>query len=412
MTREPSAAERARFGDAVEVAAPRDAAEAGALVRAAEAAGGIVHAAGLGAHAEAPDAGPRPPALLLSAAAFAGVATYEPDDFTIGVGAGMPLAEFRDLLARHGQEIPHDLPPSAAGTVGGLVARAPWTPREGGTAPLHALVLGVEGVRGEGKPFRAGGMVVKNVAGYQVHKLCVGALGRLGLLTRVNFRLRPRPEHRVARTAPLAAAADAARLLGALRARGVEPACFVVVSGTWRGTAGGPRAVWVLEGSGPRVAWLEKEADAAARDAGVPAVADDAAAWLPALAGAEEPAADRGGGIARLTVAAADAPAAGDAIPRGADIAADALTGRVIVRWSDAAGTAPRLDALASLAGRLGGLVRLVHLDAARRDAWPRDVTPDPNAALAARVATAFDPHGVFGGAHAAAAAADAGARG
>ena len=407
MTREASTGERARWGEGIAVVEPRDVAEAGEVVRAAEAEGVTLIAGGVGAHAHAADAPPRPAARILSSAGLAGVVTYEPDDFTIGVGAGMPLRELRALLAQHGQELAHDTAPGAAGTVGGLVARAPHSPRSGSVGPLHTLVLGVEGVRGGGKGFRGGGMVVKNVAGYQAHKLCVGAHGRTGLLTRVNFRLRSRPERRVAMVAACADAGTAARLAAALRARALEPACLALLSGTW-----GPpvpaapawRVVWMFEGPSERVEWLATEAAAVVRAAKAHAETADGDAWLAWLAAAEEPDAETKG-IARLTVPATDAgAAAGDVIqpvsPSGVrtDVLADALTGQTIVRWSGAvADPAAPLAAVIATARRFRGHARLVFLPSPLRDAHGADLTPDPNAALAARVLAAFDPRGAFG---------------
>lgn len=415
MTRPPSAGERDRWGSGLDVAVPRTVEEAGEVVRAAEAAGTSLPPSGLGAHPGTADAPDEPPRALISAAAFADVVAYEPDDFTLGVGAGMPLATLRDVLAAHGQELAHDLARGAGGTVGGLVARAPYGPRAGSTGPLHALVLGVEGVRGGGIPFRSGGMVVKNVAGYQVHKLCVGSAGRLGLLTRVNFRLRSRPERRVARRAPLAKSADSLGLLAAWRSRGVDPAALAVLSGPWSGGAD-LQAVWILEGPEARVRWLESVADAAARAGGFAPEAVDADDSLTALAGAEEPSDAGDGGIARVAGLASQAPALHDALAGAlaaagcaADLLADVPTGRVIVRWSGTGAAALEpLHGIRDVARRFDAVARLVHLHGPARAGAARDLLPDPNAALARRIERAFDPHGVFGGGRAVAAAGEA----
>jgi FAD/FMN-containing dehydrogenase len=421
VTRAPTPAERSLHGEDVEVRSPRDAAELADVVRAAEAAGRRIVPAGRGTHPEAADA-PRAAAgtpWLVSAERFDGVVSYEPDDFTIGVGAGMPLPVLREILLRHRQEIPHDAPRAAGGTAGGLVARAPWSPRQGSAGPLHALVLGAEGVRGGGRPFRAGGMVVKNVAGYQIHKVVVGSFGTLGVLTRINFRVRPVPEVRHAAVAAVPTPSRAAELVAALRARRLEPACLVVLAEP-PGDASPPglpwpegtlRVAWMFEGNAARVRWLAAEARRVAAEGSLRAEESDDAGAADALrdrlALVEEPPSDRAAGIARVSVLPTDAARAQEDLARRlagrrglrATLLADALTGQVVARWEgDAPLDAPLAD-VADAASRFAGCARLVHLPGALRARHRRDLGPDPNAELAARVRAAFDPRGTFEGA-------------
>ncbi|MFN8179976.1 MAG: FAD-binding oxidoreductase [bacterium] len=432
MSRAPSAAERASFGADVEVASPASLGELTDVVRAAEAAGRRVAAAGSGAHPEAADS-PEGTALLVSAERFDGAVAYEPNDFTIGVGAGTRLEELRELLASHRQELPHDWPARGAGTIGGLVARAPYSPRQGSVGPMHALVLGVEGVRGGGTPFKSGGMVVKNVAGYQIHKLAAGSLGRFGVLTRVNFRVRPIPERRAAGIAAFETSDAAATFARALRAKRLEPACLAILAGNdlsaprdlpW--PAGALRVVWLFEGNRQRVEWLAAEAWKAAAAPVVGATsagaarADDERAGgslLDFLASLEEPAADRALGVARVAVASNQVVGAQEVL--GQRLAArsgttfrtlaDLLTGQVVVRWtSPSQELAEPVHDVVETAARFEGVARLVHLPAPLRSRFPRDLTPDPNAALSEKVRAAFDPHGTFGGARTAPSAANA----
>jgi glycolate oxidase FAD binding subunit len=254
-TRPPSRAEREHLGADSDVATPATRDELAGAILAAEARGEAVVPAGEGAHAGWADP-PPPGARVVSAAAFDGVASYEPDDFTIGVGAGMRLADLRALLRSHGQEIPFEWP--GGGTVGGLVARGAAGARQGRYGPLGSFVLGVEGVRGEGRPFRSGGMVVKNVAGYQVHKLVVGSLGRAGFLLRINFKVRPLPARRRLGVALCSTEAAAWKWASELRAAGLEPAALLVLGGAARKAVSaaevppadaGAAVAWVFEGS-------------------------------------------------------------------------------------------------------------------------------------------------------------------
>lgn len=413
MSRTPSPAERAVFGSAPQVVSPRTVAELCDVVREAESEGRGVVPTGVGAHPETADPPTREP-ILVSTEHLTGPVAYEPDDFTLGVHAGTRLDELRDLLRRHRQELACDWPRGGAGTIGGLVARAPFSPRQGSTAPLHALVLGVEGVRGGGTAFKSGGMVVKNVAGYQVHKVVVGSLGRLGVLTRINFRLRPIPERRVAAVAGFESAEAAASFARALRARRLEPACLALLSGSVAAARlpwpdGDVRVAWLFEGNPRRVEWLAAEASKVATEAKARAVTasdDDAGeALLDFLVGFDEPGADRDVGIAHVAVASSEVARAladlGRRLRERSGLAfrilADALSGVVVVRWSASpAQLAAPLADVVETAGRFAGNARLVHLPGAIRGRHPRDLTPDPNATLADRIRAAFDPNGVF----------------
>ncbi len=120
------------------------------------------------------------------------VVEYVPADTTITVQAGMPLAPLQALAARHGQVVPLDPPRAAQATIGGIVATAVSGPRRMAYGGVRDLVLGVRLALADGRVIKAGGKVVKNVAGYDMPKLAVGSLGTLGVITEVSLRLRPR----------------------------------------------------------------------------------------------------------------------------------------------------------------------------------------------------------------------------
>jgi len=414
VTRARSVRERAFLGDGVEVVAPAGVRELAEVLRAAEADGRRVLPAGLGAHTF-PAGAPADP-VVVSTCALDDVVTYEPDDFTIGVAAGLPLERLRDELAANGQELPADFGAAAAGTVGGLVARAPIGPRAHRSGPLSALLLGAEGLRGGGAPFRAGGMVVKNVAGYQVHKLLVGSGGHAGVIVRANFRLRPLPERREVRFAA-GDREDAARAAAALKKSGTEGVAWLLLGEavTHLREAGAPvpdgeAAVgWLLEGNAARVAWQSNGAGRAVRDAGLepgPAAGDsDAVAVVHAATALAEPeGAPADEGAVRLAVlptrtaaVALDAESTIAAAGSMASVLADPFTGVVHVRWNapGADGVAAALERLVELARRHEGVARLLYVPPGTAPPSPL-LTNDPNAALAARILDVFDPKGTF----------------
>jgi glycolate oxidase FAD binding subunit len=125
---------------------------------------------------------------------------HNPGDFTVTVEAGAPLAELQEALRVHDQWLAVDTPwgdgALGSGSVGGLVARG----LAGGYRERHLGVrdqlIGIELLRADGVAARAGGRVVKNVAGYDLMRLFTGSWGSLGLITAVTLRTLPLPPHR------------------------------------------------------------------------------------------------------------------------------------------------------------------------------------------------------------------------
>lgn len=118
---------------------------------------------------------------------------YDPGDLTIGIGAGLPLAEMQKALAEHRQWIPYDPPHQKAATMGGLLACASFGPLKSGSGGLRDFCIGIQFVTAEGTVAKAGGNVVKNVAGYDLMKLMIGSYGALAVITGANFKVFPLP---------------------------------------------------------------------------------------------------------------------------------------------------------------------------------------------------------------------------
>ena len=134
---------------------------------------------------------------VLSCRGLNRVIDHAVDDLTITVEAGYPLGDLQALLAERGQWLPLDHPRGEAqGSIGGLVARG----LAGGLRQLHLgvrdQIIGISLLRSDGVEARAGGRVVKNVAGYDLMKLLCGSWGSLALITELTLRVQPiRPAH-------------------------------------------------------------------------------------------------------------------------------------------------------------------------------------------------------------------------
>jgi glycolate oxidase FAD binding subunit len=152
------------------------------------------------------------PALLLEMHRLNVLREHTWQDMTCTVDAGCTWAAMQSGLAQHGQFVALDpLWPERA-TVGGIIATndsGVLRLRYGG---LRDLIIGMTIVLADGTVARTGGKVVKNVAGYDLHKLMIGAFGTLGVITSVNFRLHSIPQC----TQSFTVAAPAAEPLGRL----------------------------------------------------------------------------------------------------------------------------------------------------------------------------------------------------
>jgi len=119
---------------------------------------------------------------------------YEPADLTCRVEAGMRLSDLQTALGAQGQRLPLDPPHPERATVGGMVAANTNGLTRGRYGTVRDWVIGIAVAYPSGKVARAGGKVVKNVAGYDLMKLHIGALGTLGVVAEVNFKVQARPE--------------------------------------------------------------------------------------------------------------------------------------------------------------------------------------------------------------------------
>ena len=131
---------------------------------------------------------------LLDTRVLQGVVSYEPSELVVTVRAGTALTELEQLLAARDQYLPFEPPHFAAGaTVGGMVAAGLSGPARAASGGVRDFVLGVQMLNGRAQLLQFGGQVIKNVAGYDVSRLMVGALGTLGVITEVSLKVLPQP---------------------------------------------------------------------------------------------------------------------------------------------------------------------------------------------------------------------------
>ena len=158
------------------------------------------------------------PALVLSTTQLSPAIDHCPGDLTATVGAGMTLAAVNAVLARASQWLPLDPTAADRATIGGIVAANDSGPRRHKHGAPRDLIIGVEFVRADGIVAKAGGKVVKNVAGYDLARMLCGSFGSLAVITSATFKLLPlAPVSRtiVATVRDARACADLARAIGA-----------------------------------------------------------------------------------------------------------------------------------------------------------------------------------------------------
>jgi glycolate oxidase FAD binding subunit len=336
--------------------------------------------------------------LHLHTGALDAIVEHNRGDLTAVLQAGVPLRALDEALAAAGQMLALD-PPLGAGdaaTVGGAIAAGDSGPLRHRYGAARDLVLGVTVALSDGSLARAGGKVIKNVAGYDLAKLFSGAFGTLGLITEVAVRLHPRPpDHATA----IGTTDDPARLqeaAGALAASSLEAQTLDV---RWEAGEGHVLARFAGIAAGPQAAAAERLLAAAGVQAR--AVEDDAALW------AAQRAAQRSADGAVVRVSGRPTQLAETCI--AADVAGATLVGRAALglSWIALPGAAPGelVQAIARVRNVLGPSPCVV-LDApapvrAHLDPW--DHPEDSALVLMRRVKARFDPTatcnpGIFAG--------------
>jgi glycolate oxidase FAD binding subunit len=131
--------------------------------------------------------------IVLSTARLTEGLDHVPGDLTVSTPAGARLADVNRLLARERQWLPLDPRLTDEATIGGIVATNDSGPRRHQHGTPRDLIIGIEAVLADGRTVKAGGRVVKNVAGYDLARMLCGSFGSLAVITRATFKLAPLP---------------------------------------------------------------------------------------------------------------------------------------------------------------------------------------------------------------------------
>lgn len=176
-----------------------------------------------------PVAGDAEPVVL---DALSGIVDYIPGDLTLTARAGTTLAEIAAVTRPNGQWLALAPWGGDGGSLGATAATASAGPVSGAFGTPRDVVIGLEVVAGTGDVIRGGGRVVKNVAGFDLTRLMVGAWGTLGIITEVSVRLRGLPERDVTVVLPAPSTqAGLSTLLSALRVAPVAPIALELIDG-------------------------------------------------------------------------------------------------------------------------------------------------------------------------------------
>ncbi|GBC87059.1 putative FAD-linked oxidoreductase [bacterium HR12] len=288
-----------------------------------------------------------------------GLVAYEPAEMVAVVGAGMRVGDLQRRLGEHGQEWPVDARPEA--TVGGVLAAGVSSPRRLSVGAVRDSVLELEIVTGDGRLVRSGARTVKNVTGYDLHKLLVGSLGTLGVIVQVALRVRPLPA--VRRTVRVPGDLETARRL--LQAVPLPTAVLATADGVELRLEGWPEQV--------------DEQTAAALAAFPEAEAEDDLPFPARTPWLERP----------VVVEAAVPPSRLGALLEAASGPFGALVG-VGICWVGLDDPDGELRALRERAAALGGIAPVVRGPGVLGDA------PLPALDVQRRLKAAFDPAGVL----------------
>src|SRR5258707_505995 len=212
----------------LETRQPADLAELREHVRQAAAAGSAIYPCGGRTllHQGMP---PQRPGLGVDLTRLTRLIDYPARDMTITVQAGITVASLRELLARENQRLPIDVPRAEQATLGGILATNTSGQRRYGFGTLRDYLIGITVVNDDGHEVKAGGRVVKNVAGYDLCKLYIGSLGTLGIITQATLKVKPRPEEQTLLTLGCDDAA-LGPLLDQLHQSRTRPVCFDVLN--------------------------------------------------------------------------------------------------------------------------------------------------------------------------------------
>ncbi|GAC1645753.1 MAG: FAD-binding oxidoreductase [Acidobacteriaceae bacterium] len=168
--------------------------------------------------------------MRLDLSALNSVQCYEPGDLTVRVQAGARVSTVLEVLAARGQMLPFDMHGWRRAHIGGVLASAAHGPLAASFGGVREYCIGIEFVTAEGKIAHGGGLVVKNVAGYDLMKLMIGSRGTHGIITSSSFKVFPRATHSTTFVIPFARSDQAVKLGLMIRKSQLSPSRLEIVS--------------------------------------------------------------------------------------------------------------------------------------------------------------------------------------
>ncbi len=249
--------------------------------------------------------------IVLSMQRLAKVIDYSPEDMTVTTQAGVTLATIQTLLAGQRQMLPLDPPLPERATVGGILATNASGPLRYQFGMPRDLALGTVVVYADGTVAKSGGRTVKNVAGYDMTRLHVGAFGTLGVIVEATFKVSPLPKALVTVAGTFATLAEAGAAARALRMARIVPWSLALVPPSAASGLGDGYTVAVRLGGQPVV--VTPQAQRAldtlteAKGSQVHAVDNAEASFWPALRDWPATVGDANGVLLRIGVAPSQA---------------------------------------------------------------------------------------------------------
>jgi glycolate oxidase FAD binding subunit len=321
---------------------------------------------------------------------------HEPADMTATCEAGMTLGALQDKLAKGGQTAPFDPHLPRQATIGGLLATNTAGPARHSYGAPRDFTIGLRVVTGDALIIRAGGKVVKNVAGYDMCKLYVGSRGTLGVITEATFKLTPLPASTDGITFRTGSAASATRLVADIHRRGLSLRSAVLLNAPLAASVDEePDGFLIAMEFAGTVAGVERsisEARALGEDSNLGLIhAPKTSTACETFFGHDEE---------KMTVQCSILPsrvpelieAVEDAV-QGVAIVAAPLTGAVRATWG---GSDDTLATVMSDAARLGACIVVEGCSQGAKAEIDVYGDPPPSLPLMRRIKEQFDPRGVL----------------
>jgi glycolate oxidase FAD binding subunit len=333
-------------------------------------------------------------------AAMNRVVEHDHANLTVTAQSGLRLADLQETLALRHQFFPVDAPRPATATIGGTVAVNLNGPRRGHYGAIRDLVIGMKVALITGEQIKAGGKVVKNVAGYDMCKLFTGSLGTLGVITEVTLRVAPVPES-TATFLVSGSFKQAVEFLERLSRSPALPAAVMLLNDQQQDGAGRPWqvALW-CDGLREAVERQIAEAEPLARQVGLATAVLGGGAhgvfWngLRDLPSANERC------VYRVTVPPAAVPKFIEAVRQSSDsepaFLGDVVTGTVWLSWpanQQAAVMWPQLTSLSAAHHGHAVMFAAPHQFKVGLDIWG---PPAATYSLMRDIKQRFDPHGLL----------------